>query len=88
MPRCYLMVNDLDLPEGAEPDDTHFEFAFDFGLGEDDPVPQKTEDMTPAQYAVWQMYNVLKGMVDNAHREKMEAETGSKIVIPAGSISH
>ena len=85
MARCYLMVNDI---EGSTEADVQFEFAFELGLGEGDPVPESVADMTPAQVAVWNMYNVLRGMVDQAHKDKMDREVGSTIVVPAGGLSH
>jgi len=79
MPKCYVMVEDL---EGSVPGEVEFQYALDMGLN-GAPPPETVEDMTPAQELVWNLFNVIRSMVEADHKAIMEAETKSRIVVPA-----
>lgn len=83
MPKCYIMIEDV---EGAGPEAVQFQFAAQFGCPKGDDgleiLPKSVEDMTPAQECTWNFWNVLMGMADPLHKQRMEAEVASKIVVP------
>jgi hypothetical protein len=79
MPKCYLMINDTD--DGIE-------YALNLDLPQGEDPPKTVDDMSPAQEAVWNFYNVLQGMFDPEKKAAMEREVQSKILIPEGSITH
>lgn len=82
MPKCYLMVEDVE--DGT--DAGQVQFAVDFGVpvNEDgfQQLPQSVEEMTPAQEAIWNFYNVLKGMFDRQHKTAMQREVARTVVVP------
>ncbi len=79
MPKCYLMISDTD--EGIE-------YALDLNIPKGEEPPQTIDDMTPAQEAVWNFFNVLVGMFDPEKKAEMMREVRSKVVIPEGSVTH
>ncbi len=83
--KCYLMIEDL---ENTSDDDVQFQFAMFLGLDDGEEPPERVEDMTPAQEATWNMFNVLRSMVDQAHKRKMQAEVDSQIVVPEHLTRH
>ena len=84
MPKCYIMVEDL---EGSLPGQVEFQYAMDMGL-EGAPPPETVNDMTPAQELVWNLFNVIRSMVDTEHKAAIEAEARSSIVVPAHLAKH
>ena len=83
--KCYLMIEDI---EGTTDEDVQFQFAFLLGLEEGEEPPQTVDDMTPAQEATWNMYNVLKGVVDQQHRAAMAKEVENQILVPSHLTKH
>ena len=83
MAKCYIMIEDV---EGAAPGEVQFQFAAQFGcpLGADgkEILPETVEDMTPAQEATWNFWNVLMGMADPLHQARMKAEVEKSVVVP------
>lgn len=81
MAKCYLMIEDVD--DGT--DAGQVQFAATFGGPTVDGVEQlpTREEMTPAQEATWNFYNVLRGMFDRQHKRAMEKEVAQQIVMPA-----
>ena len=77
--KCYLMIEDI---EGTTDEDVQFQFAFLLGLDEGEEPPKTVEDMTPAQEATWNMFNVLQSVVDQQKRQAIAAEMKSQIVVP------
>lgn len=79
MPRCYLMVEDFKDLDGNE----RLQVAYDLGQINQE-LPETVEDMTPAQYTIWQAYNVIRATEDPAHGEAMKEEMADekRIVIP------
>ncbi len=83
MPKCYLMIEDV--VDGT--DAGTVQFAMDMGIALNDDgtqtLPKTVEAMTPAQEAIWNFFNILKGMFDRQHAAQMRREVDSKIVMPA-----
>ena len=77
--KCYLMIEDI---EGSTDQDVQFQFAFLLGLDEGEEPPQTVDDMSPAQEATWNMFNVLQGVVDQQKRQAMAAEVNSQLLVP------
>lgn len=78
--RAYLMVVDAD-------DGSGIEFGVDWGLDEGEELPEDIEDLSRAQYTVWQIVRALKGIGDEAFAEetqRMSKERPTGIMMPSG----
>jgi hypothetical protein len=78
MARCYLMIEDIETEDG---DAVQFQYAADFGIPHED-LPERVEDMTPAQEMIWSFYNIARAAHDDQHRAEMQREVRSQIVMP------
>jgi hypothetical protein len=77
------MIEDI---EGAGPEEVQFQFAAQFGCPKGDDgneiLPASVDDMSPAQECTWNFWNVLMGMADPLHKQRVAAEVDSRIVVP------
>lgn len=75
---CYLMVRDI---EGQE-DETALEWGVDFGLAEGETLPEDHEDLSEAQFTVYQMMQTLKGTFEDAGAKIIMGDVPSGLVVP------
>ena len=59
---CYLMVTDLSAKEG----EAALEWGVSYGLEEGETLPEDVEELTEAQFTVFQMLQMLKGVFAEA----------------------
>lgn len=78
MVKCYLMIEDVD--DGT--DEGQVQFAMNMGMADSNEMPATVDDMTPAQEAVWNFYNVLVGMFNRQHKVAMQREVQEGVVMP------
>jgi hypothetical protein len=50
------------------------DWGVDWGLAEGEELPENVEDMTMAQYTLWQFITVLRTLGNERHKEAVEAE--------------
>ena len=82
MARVYLMIEDLSTedPQGEE-QNVGVSWSVDWGLKEEEVLPEEVEEMSDAQYTVWQMIAVLRNM-ENSHDAQMVVKPESKLIVP------
>lgn len=76
------MVKDIG---GQDDDNAGIEWAVDWGLEEGEELPSDVEELSDAQYTVWQFICVLRGVGDDAYKEELErakSDRPSGILIP------
>jgi hypothetical protein len=75
------MVRDA---EGQE-SESALEWGVDFNLEEGEELPADHEDLTDAQYTIFQMMQTLKGTFKEASTEVIRGDAPSGFVVPKGS---
>ena len=75
---CYLMVRDI---EGQE-DETALEWGVDWGLAEGETLPTDHEQLSEAQFTVFQFMQTLKGVFEEADAEIIMGDVPSGLVVP------
>lgn len=77
---CYIMIKDVP---GQEEGVAALEWGIDLNFHEGEEMPDDIEELTEAQYAVWQMVQTLKGVFADAEIDDIRGEKGSGVVIPS-----
>ena len=75
---CYLMVRDAP----GQEDEASLEWGVDFNLEEGEELPTDHEDLSNAQYAIFQMMQILKGTFEDAGAEVIIGEAPSGFAVP------
>lgn len=75
---CYLMVRDVS----TEDEVVVLEWGVDFGLAEDEELPEDHEELTEAQYTVFQMMQTLKGTLEDAEVGVLLGDEASGLIVP------
>lgn len=75
---CYLMVRDVS----TEDEEVALEWGVDFGLAEDEELPEDHEELTEAQYTVFQMMQTLKGTLEDAEVGVLLGDEASGLIVP------
>jgi hypothetical protein len=76
--KCYLMVNDISAPEG----ETALEWGADFGLKEGEELPEDHEELTEAQFTVFKMLQMLRGVFADAEITDIMGDKPSGLIVP------
>ena len=74
---CYIMVRDVEGQEVA------LEWGADYGLADDETLPDDVEELTEAQYTVYRFVRALQGVFDELSKEDLAKELENK---PSGLI--
>ena len=77
---CYLMVRDI---EGQE-DEAALEWGVEFGLAEGEELPVNHEELTEAQFTIFQMMKILEGTFEEAGAKVIRGEAPSGLIVPEG----
>jgi len=77
---CYLMVTDLAVEEG----DAGLEWGVSYGLEEGEELPEDVEELTEAQFTVYQVLQILKGVFEDAEIGHIMGEKPSGLIVPGG----
>lgn len=77
---CYLMVKDLSAEEG----EAALEWGVSYGLEEGEELPTDVEELTEAQFTVFQMLQMLKGVFDDAEVGHIMGEKPTGLIVPGG----
>ena len=83
MAKVVIVMEDLS---SDDPGMVDFQWNVDFGNG-DEPLPEDQNDLTPCQELGRNFANVLMGMSNPAHMQRMKAEVeaaerAGQIVVP------
>ena len=73
------MVRDVEGQEVA------LEWGADYGLAEDETLPEDVEELTEAQYTVYRFVRALQGVFDEMSKEDLAKELKDKpsgIIVP------
>jgi len=76
---CYLMVRDVP---GQGEENAALEWGVDFGLEEGETLPEDHEELTEAQYTVFQMMQALRGTFAEQEADDLKGEKGSGLIVP------
>ena len=60
------------------------EWGIDFNLEEGEELPKDVEELTEAQYTIFQFMKVLEGTFKDAEIKVIMGEQGSGLVLPEG----
>ncbi len=74
----YFMVKDA---EGQE-NEAALEWGVNWDLDEGEELPTDVEDLTEAQFTIYQMMMILKGTFEDAGAKVIMGEKASGIVLP------
>lgn len=77
---CYLMVRDI---EGQE-DEAALEWGVEFGLEDGEELPKDHEELTEAQFTIYQMMRILHGTFEEAGVKVIQGDAPSGLVLPKG----
>jgi transcription antitermination factor NusG len=72
-----------DIP-GQGDEEAALEWGVDFNLAEGEELPEDHEELTEAQFTVFQMVQILKGTFQDAEVGEIRGEKGSGLVLPTG----
>lgn len=75
---CYLMVRDIE----GQGDDAALEWGVDFDLTEGEELPEDHEDLTNAQFAIFQFMQTLKGTFEEAGAKVIRGDAPSGFAVP------
>ena len=75
---CYLMVRDVAAEEG----EAALEWGVDFNLKEDEHLPTDHEALTEAQFTVFKMVQILRGVFEDAEVGHIMGEEPSRLIVP------
>lgn len=75
---CYLMVRDIE----AGDDETALEWGVDFGLEEGEKLPEDHEELSEAQFVIFQMMQTLKGTFEESGAKIMKGDAPSGLMVP------
>lgn len=75
---CYLMVRDVP----GQDDETALEWGVDWNLEDGEELPTDHEDLTDAQYTIFQMMQILRGTFEDAGAEVIMGEAPSGFAVP------
>lgn len=75
---CYLMVKDVSAEEG----EAAMEWGVDFDLKEGEELPADHEKLTEAQFTVFKMVQMLRGVFENEEVGHIMGEKASGIIVP------
>jgi hypothetical protein len=76
--KCYLMVTDVSADEG----EAALEWGVDFGLNEGEVLPTDHEQLTEAQFTVFKMVQMLRGVFENEEVGHIMGEKPSLVIVP------
>lgn len=77
----YLMVKDIDGQIGID-------WGVDWGLAEGEELPHDVEELSDAQYTVWQCIRAIRGVGDEGYLEELkrhQADKPSGLYVPTGA---
>lgn len=70
-----------DIP-GQGDEEAALEWGVDFNLEEGEELPDDVEELSEAQFTVFQMMQILKGTFSDAEVGEIRGEKGSGLVMP------
>lgn len=70
-----------DVP-GQGDEEAALEWGVDFNLDDGEELPADVEDLTEAQYAIFQFMQILKGTFENSNVNEIRGEKSSGLVVP------
>ena len=76
--KCYLMVTDVSADEG----EAALEWGVDFGLNEGEELPEDHEQLTEAQFTVFKMVQMLRGVFEDSEINQVMGEKASGVIVP------
>jgi hypothetical protein len=75
---CYLMVRDVSAEEG----EAALEWGVEFGLKEGETLPEDHEELTEAQFTVFKMVQILRGVFEDSEVGHIMGEEPSRLIVP------
>jgi hypothetical protein len=76
------MVRDIE----GQPDECALEWGVDFGLEDGEELPEDHEELTNAQYTIFQFMQTLKGTFEEAGAEVVRGEAPSSLIVPRDDV--
>jgi hypothetical protein len=73
-----------DVP--GQEDECALEWGVDFDLKESEKLPEDVEELSNAQYTIFQFMQTLKGTFEEAGAEVIRGEAPSHLIVPKTSI--
>jgi hypothetical protein len=76
------MVRDIE----GQDDECALEWGVDFDLKEGEELPEDHEELSNAQFTVFQMMQTIKGTFDEAGAEVIRGDAPSHLIVPKADI--